>query len=342
MYTVGVIGLGNIAAMYGKPDHAAPYCHVGGIRHSKLVRLDAVAELSPDATERFRGTWGSAFPDLHYFGDVDAMLTTRRLDIIAVCVRGPHHFAVMSQVMNHANAPKAIFLEKPPTCSLEEQDKMLALSRAKGIPIVVSYSRHWSPKVMRMKELIDGGLIGKVQRVVGYVEHAFLSFASHTTDQICQFAGYCPVAVYASGIVAAQQVPAGYEPEPALKSMVIEMANGVVAIQTGDGEHGGFYVDVFGDSGYARCGIYMAPYARDRAGKAIDLPALGFPPEISVFTVAYDQIARHLDGGPAPHCANEHWPLINEIGFAGIESVLTHSRVTLPNANRTRKIFANG
>ena len=33
---------------------------------------------------------------------------------------------------------------------------------------------------------------------------------------------------------------------------------------------------------------------------------------------------------------------VNELGFAGIESVHTGQRITLLNANRTRKVFANG
>ncbi|MCE9590957.1 MAG: Gfo/Idh/MocA family oxidoreductase [Planctomycetes bacterium] len=342
MHTVGVIGLGNIAAMYSTPDNAAPYCHVGGVRHSKHVRLDCVCDLSKEVTQKFRDRWGSSFPELHYAESVDAMLAARRPDIVAVCVRGPHHFAVTTQVLNHANPPRAIFLEKPPTCSLQEMDQLLALSKSKRIPIVVSYSRHWSPKVMRMKELIDQGLIGKVQRVVGYVHNTFLSFASHTTDQVCQFAGYCPTAVFARGVVPKAEVPPGFEPEPEMRSMVIEMANGVTAIQSGDGEYGGFYVDVFGDKGYARAGIYLPPYARDKEGKAIDLNALGFPPEISVFTVAYDQIARHLDGGPPPDCCDDQWAIVHEIGCAGIESVHTGNRITLPNRARTRKVFANG
>ena len=45
-YKVGVIGLGSIAAMYGKPDDPRPYCHVGGIRLNERVQLEAVCDLS--------------------------------------------------------------------------------------------------------------------------------------------------------------------------------------------------------------------------------------------------------------------------------------------------------
>lgn len=43
-----------------------------------------------------------------------------------------------------------------------------------------------------------------------------------------------------------------------------------------------------------------------------------------------------------PHCTDEDWIAVHEIGFAGIESVLTGERVMLPNLNRGRKVFANG
>jgi predicted dehydrogenase len=40
-----------------------------------------------------------------------------------VCVRGPHHFEVMKQVLKAR--PRVVFLEKPPTCSLAEMDELM-------------------------------------------------------------------------------------------------------------------------------------------------------------------------------------------------------------------------
>lgn len=340
-YRVGVIGLGKIAAMYGTPADAAPYCHIGGILKSDRVKLAAVADMSEDAREKFHSVWGSALPgDLRWYGSGAEMLAEESLDIVAVCVRGPYHFAAMEEVL--AAAPRAVFLEKPPSCSLAEMDALVAAAREKRIPITVSYSRHWAPHVLRLQELVREGLIGEVQTVVGYTGHSFLSFASHTTDLICQFAGYCPTAVYARGRVSGE-APEGFEPEPALESMLIEFANGVSGIQVGaQGEHGGFYCDVFGTEGMARAGIYIRPYARSKKGEAVDLEALGMPANAGVFTVAYDQIAGYLDGGPLPHCTDADWHAVNEIGFAGIESVHANARIILPNANRARKVYANG
>ncbi|MHB9109057.1 MAG: Gfo/Idh/MocA family protein [Armatimonadota bacterium] len=338
MYTVGVIGLGNIAAMYGKPGERTPYCHVGGIRQSGKVRLTAVADRLELAREVFRERWGEAFPEAAYYDGSTSLLAAGVPDIVAVCVRGPQHFETMLEVI--AAGPKAIFLEKPPSCSLAEMDRMVAAAKAKGIPITVSYSRHWAPHILRLQGLVREGLIGEVRTVIGYTGYAFLSFASHVTDLICQFAGYCPASVFARGRVPEQEAPAGYEPEPHLDNMLIEFANGVHGTQVGnDGEHGGFYCDVLGTKGMVRAGMYLPPQAIDKDRNPIPLE---MPPAASVFTVAYDQIADHQDGGPLPHCTNDEFVVVNEIGFAGIESVLTGKPVRVPVANRERMIYANG
>jgi hypothetical protein len=65
------------------------------------------------------------------------------------------------------------------------------------------------------------------------------------------------------------------------------------------------------------------------------------PPEASPFTVAYVQIADYLDGGKRPHCTDEDWITVHEIGFAAVEGVLTNQRIRLPNRNRTRKFFTD-
>ena len=341
MYKVGIIGLGKIAAGYGKPEDAAPYCHVGGIRFSQKVALAAVADLSAAAREAFRQKWGPYFPHTRYYESGQAMLAAERLDIVAVCVRGPYHLQTMMEVI--AAGPRAIFLEKPPSCSLEEMDQMVAAAQARGIPITVSYSRHWCPHVLRLQELVQGGIIGKVQMVVGYNGHNILSFASHTTDLICQFAGYDPVAVYARGHLPEGEVPAGYEPEPQLDAMIIEFHSGVVGIQVGGaGEHGQFYVEVTGTEGRVRAGIYGPPLVQDREGKPLDLAGLNMPPNASVFKVAYEQIADYLSGGPLPHCTNRDFITVNEIGFAAIESLYSGQRIPLPTQRRDRKIWANG
>lgn len=341
IYSVGVIGLGSIAATYGKPGEAAPYCHVGGIAQNPRVKLTAVADMSEVPRDIFRATWGDAFPDVTYFNS-GADLLQNVPDIVAVCVRGPHHFAVTKKVI--AAAPKAIFLEKPPTCSLIEMDELRGLAKARNIPLTVSYSRHWAPHILHLQKLVQDGLIGRVHSVIGYCGGGVLSFASHTTDLICQFAGYDSQAVTAQAHFAdadENNSRSGYEPEPSLKRMGIEFRSGAFGVQIGQqGDHGQFYVDVFGETGRVRAGMYIPPAAFDKDNKPLDLGEV--PANTSVFDVAYGQIADYLDGGSLPHCTDDDFAVVHELGFAAIEGALSGGRVAVPNQKRERVIWANG
>ena len=224
-------------------------------------------------------------------------------------------------------------------------DEILRLAKACGVTITVSYSRHWAPHVLLLQKLVAGGLIGRVHTVVGYCGQLVLSFASHTTDLICQFAcsdgNYCPQSVRARTENIESGAPDGFEVEPNLRHLEIEFGNGVLGVQVGqDGDGGLFYVDVFGEAGRVRAGMYAPPRAWNAKGEPLDLGEL--PPNRSVFAEAYEQIAAFLDGGPLPDCSDNSFALVNEIGFAAIESGLCHTRIELPNTRRDRRIWANG
>lgn len=342
MSRVGIIGLGQIAAAYGSPEDAAPYTHAGGINRSDRVELAAVADFSESARLKFQKKWGEYFPDVHYYSKTATLLEEEDLDIVALCVRGPHHYPVLLEVLEAR--PRAVFLEKPPTCSLQEMDAVVSRARDLNIPITVSYSRHWGPHVLRMADLVRDGLFGEVQSVVGFCGKAFLSFASHTTDMICQFAGYDPVAVYARGTIPEVDVPEGYEPEPFLSSITIEYASGKIGTQVGSPDPYGNYFSciVEGSEGRAYIPFYGDPAAWDKDGQPLGPETLAIPENRSPFQVAYEQIANYLEGGSLPDCTNDDFVKVHEIGFAGIESLFTNQRVELPNTNRQRLVFANG
>jgi len=344
MYKVGVIGLGSIAARYSNPSDLYPYCHVGGIRLCESTELAAVADLSEERRNEFKQTWGPAFPSdsIRYYESNLEMLDKEDFDIVAICVRGPYHYKVAMDVISSGKT-RFIFLEKPMGCSLQEVDEMTYAAEAKGIPIIVDYSRHWGPHLIRLQELVKNGLVGSVQSVIGYCPGGILSFSIHTTDMICQFAGYDPISACGYVQQSQGQEPEGYEPEPAIIGATIRFKSGVTAYHVGQhGTTGAFAVDVLGSEGSLHAGFYSNTIARDKKGQEIDNSTLNLPPNESVFKVAYQQIATYLDGGPLPHCAKDDYMAVNEIGFATIESSLTGKIIEIPCQNRNRLIFANG
>lgn len=344
MYKVGVIGLGSIASRYSNPSDPYPYCHVGGIRLCESTELIAVADLSEERRNEFKQTWGPAFPpdSIRYYEKSSEMLDKESFDIVAICVRGPYHYDVTMEVIKSGNT-RFIFLEKPMGCSLLEVDEMTKAAEAKNIPIIVDYSRHWAPHLIKLQELVKNGLIGSVQSVIGYCGGGVLSFAIHTTDLICQFAGYDPVSVCGYVQEYKAEVPSGYEPEPGMIGAVIRFSSGVTAYHVGQhGTAGAFSVDVLGSEGSLKAGMYINTVVKDKNGQLIDNSKLDLPPNASVFKVAYEQISAYLDGGPMPHCAKNDYMAVNEIGFATIESSLTGKTIDIPCQKRDRLIFANG
>ena len=344
MYRVGIIGLGSIAARYSNPSDPYPYCHTGGIRQCEVTKLVAVADMSDDRKSEFQQTWGPAFPEnsIQYYDSDVEMLEGENLDIVAVCVRGPFHFAVMENVLK-ADI-KAIFLEKPAGCSLQEVDRMTAGADQKGIPIVVDYSRHWAPHLLRLQSLVKDGLVGEVKSVIGYCGGTILSFAIHNTDMICQFAGYDPASVAAHVRDGSDTANPDYDPEPAIVGSSIRFNSGVQGFHVGENaKRGAFSVDVLGTEGLLTAG-YSRGMTRltDNDGKVVDNDTLDLPENASVFQVSYLQIADYLDGGDLPDCAGDDYIAVNEIGFATIESGLTGQTVEIPNQKRDRLIYANG
>lgn len=351
-YSAAIIGLGAIAQGYGSPECAAPYCHAGGLLHCDRFDFTAAADPFPAARDGFQKKWGGVFPQTALFDSVESMLASQPFDVVAVCVRGPHHFEIMKQVLQAR--PRLVFLEKPPTCSLSEMDVLVALAREAGTAITVSYSRHWSPRVLLMERLVRGGLIGRVQSVVGYCDGTVLSYASHTTDLVCQFATATSgnsraLRVRARGYVRqddprSQNMEAGFELEPRLDHLSIEFSDGVLGVHLGTrGPAGGFYADVFGEIGRVRVGMYIEPQAFDLEGAPLEIPGFCELLDRGPFTEAYKQIAAFLDGGDKPDCTDEAFIHINEVGFGAIESLLSDGKtVELPNQNRLRRIWANG
>lgn len=339
MHSVGIIGVGKIASHLDTPEAEAPYCHCGGIRLSEKVRLAAVADISPSALEAFQTLWGPHLPDVHRYSSAAEMLASESLDIVSICVRGPDHFDMAMQVLDRA--PRAIFLEKPPSCSLDQMDRMLAKAKEKGTSITVSYTRHWTPHILRLQELVEEGIIGQVERIVAYTGRPLVSYGGHTTDLICQFAGYCPQSVYATAS-RMEPAPEGFDSEPHLGSMMIEFSNGVTGFQIPTaGGQGDFYCEVYGTKGVVHAGMYIPPMIRRWEEGVLDNSRLGFPQNRSVFTCAYDEIADHLDGGRLPCCTDERFAIVNEIGYGAVESIYSGTRISLPNRKRDRLIYAN-
>jgi predicted dehydrogenase len=128
--------------------------------------IEAIAAGLPEAQvvaawddDRERGGTQCAKYGLQFEEDLDRLL--RREDIEAVFVTSPTNRHAAHAVAA-AQAGKAVLLQKPMALTLEDCDAIIAAVSQYGVPFSMCYQMRADPVNQKMKELVDGGAVGKV------------------------------------------------------------------------------------------------------------------------------------------------------------------------------------
>jgi len=140
----GLIGAGDIVR---KRVAAA-------LRDAERSRLVAIARARADLAESFAASVGARrgharWQDLVADPDLDA-----------VYVATPVHLHSLHAIAA-AEAGKHVLCEKPMAMDVAECDRMIAACRSNGVTLGVAYYRHFYPIVLRMREILESGEIGR-------------------------------------------------------------------------------------------------------------------------------------------------------------------------------------
>lgn len=147
----GILGCGDIAAQTFAP------CLVA----SDQCELVAVARRSAEAARAF----AERFAAPHWFTS-DAELLARP-DIDAVVIATPPHLH-HAQTLAAAARGKHVLVEKPMALDPPQCREMIDACRAANVRLAVAYRRRCFPQVVRAKQLIADGAIGRVTLVRGH------------------------------------------------------------------------------------------------------------------------------------------------------------------------------
>ncbi len=190
-------------------DKAQPNVAVIGCGYwgKNLVRnfqqLGALAMVA-DVTEAGRNAAVAVAGGAPIVADVDEAL---RSDVAGVVISTPAetHFELAQRALE---AGKDVFCEKPLALRPEEGAALLALAEAKGRILMVGHVLEYHPAVVKLRELVASGALGKVQYIysnrlsLGKVrreENILWSFAPHDIAIILRLMGSMPLQVAATG-----------------------------------------------------------------------------------------------------------------------------------------------
>jgi UDP-2-acetamido-3-amino-2,3-dideoxy-glucuronate N-acetyltransferase len=158
-----------------------------------------------DATENGQLTARSLAPDARIANDLDDILGDNQIQGIALATPAETHADLAIQAMQLG---KDVFVEKPMALSISDAEAMQTVANETGRILMVGHLLEYHPAVLKLRELIDSGELGKINYVysnrlnfgkVRTEENALWSFAPHDVAVILRLLGQSPIQVSASG-----------------------------------------------------------------------------------------------------------------------------------------------
>lgn len=147
---VGVVGLGQ----WGR-QHARVFATLPG------VRLAGVADIDPREVEAAAARYGAP-------GFLHHQELIGRVDAVSIAAPTVHHYEIARDFI-HAGVPALV--EKPMTATVDEAERLTALSDRHGTVVLVGHVERFKPAVQRLRSVVEDPLFIHARRVRPYDPH---------------------------------------------------------------------------------------------------------------------------------------------------------------------------
>ncbi|MEK3719789.1 Gfo/Idh/MocA family protein [Paenibacillus sp. FSL H8-0034] len=144
----GIIGCGDVTEVKSGPGFQKA-------AHSELVavmRRDAA--LAEDYARRHNVP--------KWYIDAEQLIEDPQVDAVYIATPPAFHKEYAIKAMK---AGKPVYVEKPMAMNVAECEEMLEASRQADVPLFVAYYRRQLPRFLKVKELLESGIIGEVRLV---------------------------------------------------------------------------------------------------------------------------------------------------------------------------------
>ncbi len=140
----GIIGCGNVTELKSGPAF-------NKVEHSRLVAvMRRNAALAEDYAKRH------GVPK--WYSDAELLINDPEVNAVYIATPPDTHASYAIAAMK---AGKPVYVEKPMARNYQECQEMNRVSEETGMPLFVAYYRRTLPAFLKVKELIDDGIIGK-------------------------------------------------------------------------------------------------------------------------------------------------------------------------------------
>jgi predicted dehydrogenase len=119
-----------------------------------------------------------------WFTDHEALARHPDIDLVAICVKAPHHHAIAKAALN---AAKHVYCEWPLAKTVDEAEELAVLAEAKGVKAMSGLHLRGSPVMRQAAQLVASGYVGELYgvtlhaRIFGPIMRAMATRAGGTT-----------------------------------------------------------------------------------------------------------------------------------------------------------------
>ncbi len=145
------------------------------------------------------------FPDVNYTESFDSVLECNDIKAVAIATPAVTHYELVKRSLM---AGKDVFVEKPLALTVKEGKALVELAEKGKRILMVGHILQYHPAVIRLKELISTGALGKIQYIysnrlnIGKLrteENILWSFAPHDISVILMLLNEEPIEVSSFG-----------------------------------------------------------------------------------------------------------------------------------------------
>ena len=167
----------------------------------QLGALKLICDKNEVLLDRFK----EEYPDMETCMALSDVLGQEEIQGVVVATPAETHFTFVREALL---AGKHVFVEKPLALTEEDGHQLVELAEQNQLTLMVGHILHYHPAVIKLRELIESGELGKIQYLysnrlnIGKIraeENILWSFAPHDISVILMLLGEMPETVYARG-----------------------------------------------------------------------------------------------------------------------------------------------
>ena len=180
----------------------------GGYWGKNLIRefnncdiLDIICDTNTDALDFYN----KEYPHIHTTNNWNAILNNTEIDSVCISLPAEMHYKFAKDALE---CNKHVYVEKPIALCVEEAEELVNIAKERDLILMVGHLLHYHPAIIKIKEMIKEGKIGKILNIVSNrlshgifrtCENVLWSFAPHDISVILSLIGTMPHTIQCTG-----------------------------------------------------------------------------------------------------------------------------------------------